>query len=160
MSERYTELAAIYAAQERLDDAAQCLRQAVAEKASAVGADAPDLAPELAQLARALWRKGDIEAAAEVIERAAEAAGHHGGQWLLYRRQWDEAADALRAEALAAEDPALWEDLADAEHARGHHAAAREVLAQAAADWTRTVARTHPRVHACQRRAEALLRAA
>ena len=98
MSEKYCELAAIRLAQERPEDAAELLRQSLAEKCSAVGEDSPDLAPELSQLARALWRAGQSEAATEAIERVA---GAHGGQWLLYRGKWEEAASALRAEALA-----------------------------------------------------------
>lgn len=146
------ELAAIRTAQERHQDAVELLRQSVEEKASAVGNDAPELARELCDLARALWRSGSRAAAVETIERA----GCHGGPWLLYRGQWEEAAAALRTEARDAGDPALWEELAEAEEARSDLTAAREAWDQAAAEWTRTVAAGHPRVVTCRRRADRL----
>jgi tetratricopeptide (TPR) repeat protein len=130
-------------------EAAELYRKSLAEKTLAVGQDSAELAPELSALARALWRAGAVDEARVAMDHVARLTGASDGQWHLYHGDAARATEALRAEAAAGDSALVWEDLAEAESARGDQAAAREAGERAAEIWKQSLAPDHPRVLAC-----------
>jgi hypothetical protein len=78
-----------------------------------------------------------------------QIAARRDGQWHFYHGELDQAAAALRAEAEAQGQAALWEELGEVEQTRGDKAAAREARQRAGEIWQQDLAADHHRVQAC-----------